>query len=163
MYAGRKTMLVSFLIATAVILVGSPLVLSHCEIPCGIYDDHTRIAMIAEHITTIEKSMNQIAQLSAEKDKNYNQLVRWIINKENHADQLSDVVTQYFMKQRITPVEKGQKEAYESYVQKITLLHAMMVHAMKCKQTTDIEHVSRLRTCLADFETAYLGADHERM
>ncbi|MDY6953871.1 MAG: superoxide dismutase [Ni], partial [Thermodesulfobacteriota bacterium] len=33
---------------------------AHCEIPCGIYDDQMRIDMIAEHITTIEKSMKQI-------------------------------------------------------------------------------------------------------
>ena len=36
---------------------------AHCEIPCGIYDDHMRIHMIEEHITTIEKSMQQIVVL----------------------------------------------------------------------------------------------------
>ena len=32
----------------------------HCEIPCGIYDDSLRVAMIKEHINTVEKSMKQI-------------------------------------------------------------------------------------------------------
>ena len=32
----------------------------HCEIPCGIYDDHLRSHLIEEHIATIEKGMNQI-------------------------------------------------------------------------------------------------------
>ena len=32
---------------------------AHCEIPCGIYDDEMRLKMIAEHITTIEKSMRR--------------------------------------------------------------------------------------------------------
>jgi nickel superoxide dismutase len=40
---------------------------AHCEIPCGIYDDHARIHMILEHVTTIEKSMNQITAISKEK------------------------------------------------------------------------------------------------
>jgi nickel superoxide dismutase len=31
-----------------------------CEIPCGIYDDEMRINMIAEHITTIEKSVKKL-------------------------------------------------------------------------------------------------------
>ena len=36
---------------------------AHCEIPCGIYDDELRISMLNEHITTIEKSMNQIMKI----------------------------------------------------------------------------------------------------
>jgi len=38
----------------------SPMIFSHCEIPCGIYDDPMRLDMMAEHIGTIEKSMKQI-------------------------------------------------------------------------------------------------------
>ena len=37
---------------------------SHCEIPCGIYNDKMRIDMIKEHITTIEKSMNQTPDIT---------------------------------------------------------------------------------------------------
>ena len=33
---------------------------SHCEIPCGIYDDQMRITLLNEHIATIEKSMDKI-------------------------------------------------------------------------------------------------------
>ena len=33
---------------------------AHCQIPCGIYDDKMRFTMMAEHVTTIEKSMNQM-------------------------------------------------------------------------------------------------------
>ena len=59
---------------------------AHCEIPCGIYDDQMRINLIKEHITTIEKSMIQIMKIEKEKDHHSNQLVRWIMNKEHHAD-----------------------------------------------------------------------------
>ena len=58
---------------------------AHCEIPCGIYDDQLRTKLIAEHATTIEKSMKQIMELSKANPINYNQLVRWISNKEAHA------------------------------------------------------------------------------
>ena len=30
---------------------------AHCEIPCGIYDDHARIHSIEEHISPSEKAM----------------------------------------------------------------------------------------------------------
>lgn len=130
---------------------------SHCEIPCGIYDDPMRLNIMAEHITTIEKSMKEIQALSTQGDKNYNQLVRWIVNKDNHADYLSEIVTQYFMTQRIKPTDESDQKAYKEYINKLTLLHKMMVFSMKCKQTTDLQNVEQLRTCLDRFKTAYLG------
>lgn len=133
--------------------------LSHCEIPCGIYGDPMRLDMMAEHITTIEKSMRQITDLSAAGDKNYNQLVRWVVNKEQHADQFGDIVTQYFMSQRIKPAPKSDPKAYEDYVRKLTLLHEMLITSMQCKQGTDLENVAKLRTLLAEFRTAYLGEE----
>jgi len=145
-------------LAAIVFLAGvTPVVLSHCEIPCGIYGDPARLDMLAEHITTIEKSMKQISMLSEGGAKNANQLVRWINNKEKHADAYTEIVTQYFMTQRIKPAAKGSGAAHETYVNKLTLLHRMMVASMKCKQTTDLEHVATLRSLLGEFRVAYLG------
>jgi nickel superoxide dismutase len=152
----KRTWLV---LLTAGLLVGgvSSLVLSHCEIPCGIYNDPMRLDMMAEDITTLEKSMKEIQELSAAADKNYNQLVRWIDNKDVHADRFTEVVTQYFMAQRIKPVAGSDTKAYNDYVHKLTLLHQMMIAAMKCKQTVDLENIATLRSLLAEFRTAYLG------
>jgi nickel superoxide dismutase len=148
-------------IVTASILISlwaSSVVFSHCQIPCGIYDDEMRFKMMAEDITTIEKSMVQIRELSEGKDKNYNQLVRWVVNKENHADYLTDIVTQYFMTQRIKPVDSSEGQAYQDYIQKLTLLHKLMVYAMKCKQRMDLDNVAKLREYLDQFKSAYSGA-----
>ena len=130
---------------------------AHCEIPCGIYDDQMRIQMIQEHITTIEKSMKQIEKLSQGEPSAANQIVRWVNNKEHHAEALTEIVTQYFMTQRIKPAHASNTEAHGQYVRKLTLLHQMMIASMKCKQTTDLENVTQLRSLLADFRTAYLG------
>jgi nickel superoxide dismutase len=137
------------------VLFGMMIVLStaakisaHCEIPCGIYDDELRIKLITEEAATIEKSMQQIVALSKEDPINYNQLVRWITNKETHADEIQHIVTQYFMTQRIKPDAK-------SYAEELSLLHKMLISAMKCKQTTDLEHVESIRTLLKKFEGLY--------
>ncbi len=122
--------------------------LAHCEVPCGIYDDNMRVKMIAEHITTIEKAMKQITELSGKKPANHNQITRWVVNKEHHANELQHIVTQYFMTQRI---KLGAKQ----YEQKLTLLHKMLVYAMECKQTTDLSHIATLRSLLKDFEGLY--------
>jgi len=136
------------LLVLCTIFLTTSYVAAHCEIPCGIYDDEMRMEMIGEHITTIEKSMNQVMKLEGEKPINNNQLVRWIMNKEKHADALQEIVTQYFMTQRMKPDTK-------KYSEKLILLHKMLVHAMKCKQTTDISHITNLRSLLKEFSNLY--------
>jgi len=123
---------------------------AHCEIPCGIYDDEARITMLLEHVATIEKSMNQITAIEKEKEHNPNQLVRWVMNKEKHADELQEIVSQYFMTQRIKPDTKA-------YEKKLTLLHQMLVYAMKCKQTTDLANTAKLTGLIQEFRELYFA------
>ncbi|TFG45794.1 MAG: superoxide dismutase, partial [Candidatus Brocadiia bacterium] len=75
--AGRSVIVLIAVLAISVVSV----VYSHCQIPCGIYDDPARFTSMAENLTTIEKSMNQINTLSQEQKPNYNQIVRWVQNK----------------------------------------------------------------------------------
>lgn len=150
-----KTVLTAIFLVAAVFPVSG---YSHCEIPCGIYHDELRFELMDEMLTTIEKSMSEITELSGDGDKNYNQIVRWITNKEEHATKFQTIVTQYFMTQRVKTVTSGA-DGYEEYVQKITLLHGMIRSAMKCKQTTDLTNVETLRAELASFQELYL-AEH---
>jgi nickel superoxide dismutase len=139
-----------------VIVFGS-LAYSHCQVPCGIYDDKARFDMIAEHITTVEKSMKMIEELSAQEKPNMNQLVRWINNKDIHADEISHIVSYYFLAQRVKPAEKTNLKAFNEYTEKLILLHKMLVYSMKAKQTTDLNNVEKLRTLLSRFHEAYFG------
>ena len=121
---------------------------AHCEIPCGIYDDEARVAMLLEHTTTIEKSMREIKALEKTDPGNANQLIRWVMNKEHHANELQEIVTQYFMTQRI-------KTDTEKYEKKITVLHQMMIFSMKSKQTADEANVAKLRELIDEFHNLY--------
>ena len=131
--------------------------MAHCQIPCGIYNDEMRIKMIEENITTIEKAMNQIIKLSAEHPVNYNQLIRWINNKEEHANKIQKIVTAYFLTQRVKPVQPSDKEGYRKYLHKLSLLHQMLFYAMKTKQGTELSHVETLRNLLSQFSASYFG------
>ena len=136
-------------------LVASSVVYSHCQIPCGIYDDNLRFNMMTEHITTIEKSIKMANQISSEEKPNMNQLVRWIQNKETHADELSHIITYYFMAQRLKPAEKTDAGEYEKYLEKLTLLHQMLVSSMKAKQTNDLSITNQLTELLTNFKKVY--------
>ena len=153
----KKVFRTKHMIGGALVLVTAfaSLVYSHCQLPCGIYNDPARFDMIAEDITTIEKSMTQITELSKQDKPNMNQIVRWVQNKETHSDKLSEIVTYYFMAQRIKPVDKTQGKSYEEYVEKLTLLHEMLVYSMKAKQTTDLTNVEKLRALSAKFKDIY--------
>jgi nickel superoxide dismutase len=123
---------------------------AHCQIPCGIYDDRARITLMEEHVATIEKSMNEIAKLSADSPQNMNQLVRWVSSKDEHADQLTEIVTYYFLTQRIKPDSAN-------YEAELKALHGMMLAAMKCKQTVDLKNVEDLKALIHRFEALYFG------
>ncbi len=141
-----KALSMQVVLSVALVLLWTGSAAAHCEIPCGIYDDEMRIQMMLEHAGTIEKSMNQIMALEKEKDHPANQLTRWVMNKETHANELQHIVTQYFMTQRIKPDAK-------EYGRQLALLHEMLLAAMKCKQTTDTSQPAKLRELVGEFKT----------
>ncbi len=133
----------------------------HCEVPCGIYGDSLRISLLYEHVSTIEKGMNKITEISGSDEPNYNQLVRWVMNKEHHAEEIQDIVSQYFLHQRIKlPAATADGKSRAIYTNKLSNLHTILVNAMKAKQTTDLTYVNNLRDAIHDFEHAYFG-DHK--
>ena len=134
---------------------------AHCEIPCGIYGDSIRFALLYEHIATVEKSMNMIRELSAQASPDYNQLVRWVVNKEEHAAKIQEIVSQYFLHQRIKPVTGEDKAARDKYLSKLESLHNILVLAMKSKQSTDAGIIDSLNETVHNFEHLYYDkADH---
>jgi len=133
---------------------------AHCEIPCGIYADRTRIELLREHARTIEKSAQQIAALAGKTDpQSLNQLVRWVENKDEHARQVQELVTQYFMTQRVKPPEGQDRAANQRYLVQLTTLHEMLITAMKAKQTVDPAQATRLLALTERFALAYLSAE----
>jgi len=131
------------------------LVLAHCEIPCGIYGDDGRFSAMMEDVTTIEKAMNQINELSGADTKNFNQIVRWVNNKEVHADKIRDVVSQYFLAQRIKEPAEGDAAGAKAYAAQLVKLHQIIRMAMKCKQTTDVANAQKLHDLIHEFQELY--------
>ena len=131
----------------------------HCMIPCGIFDDAARFKELAEHIVTIEKSMKPIVGLQAD-PANSNQLVRWVLNKEEHADAFAQVMLKYFLQQRIKLAEAEKDPT--AYGAGLASAHKLVVLAMKA--STDMGYIKALRMELHNFEVLYTGKhshDHD--
>lgn len=151
----KMTNLLSAAFIAAILTVSSFQAKAHCEIPCGIYGDSVRVALLYEHIATIEKSMMQIKELSKAEHPEYNQLVRWVMNKEEHAKKMQEIVSQYFLHQRVKPASADNEAAYRKYTKQLELLHHISVFAMKSKQSTDLSLIETLREKVHLFEHAY--------
>jgi hypothetical protein len=145
----------------AVLLVpAAPRATAHCQVPCGIYGDEARFAMIEENLVTIEKAMAQIRGLAGN-PADANQLVRWVNTKEAHANDIMEIVAHYFLAQRIKAPATDDPKAAAEYSGKLETLHRMLTTAMKCKQTTDAANVETLRELLATFHLQYFGKPAE--
>ena len=154
----KKKLSLRYLLPLVICLLFPAMANAHCEIPCGIYGDKMRIDMIKEDITTVEKSMNQIVELSKASVIDYNQLVRWINNKEEHANKIQDIATQYFMFQRVKLTDDPMQEKKNGEMLK--LLHELCVYAMKSKQSSDLNNVEKMKMVTDKFAKLYLGEDY---
>jgi nickel superoxide dismutase len=156
----KKTLLILSLTTFSILLTNTAS--AHCEVPCGIYNDELRIELIKEHIQTIEKAMNQINEIQSSDSINYNQLVRWINTKEEHAELIQEIADQYFLTQRIKFAKPSDKEKYTGYINQLTYLHQLIVYSMKAKQSTDLVQINNLSNAIEKFEIAYFGKDAHR-
>ena len=120
------------------LIIYSPIAYSHCQIPCGIYDDHARVKTMLEDVATARKAIDLIAELSKKSDaQSNNQIVRWVMSKEIHAQNIISTISDYFLTQRV-------KSKQKDYIERLKKHHAVIVAAMKVKQNADITYVDAL-------------------
>ena len=130
-----------FLSLLAGLFVFSHAGFSHCQVPCGIYADGVVFGELETDVATIEKAMVQINTLDPEDAQGRHQIVRWVNNKESHAQNIQDTISAYFLAQRIK-LEMKESDAAR-YRTLVDLAHKITVLAMK----------------LHDFQHAY-GNEH---
>ena len=128
---------------------------AHCQVPCGIYDDAARIRHMKEDAATIAKAIANINDLAGKRDAQaINQATRWVMTKEIHASDIISTVSEYFLAQRVTPVSPGS-DGYDAYLKKLADHHAVMVAAMKTKQSADPATVAALNEAIEKLAAHY--------
>ena len=129
-------------------------IFAHCQIPCGIYDDEMRFEMLYEHSKTIKKSVESILEKNITYTNN-NQLTRWILNKENHANEIQEIMLNYFLAQRIKIPKHEHHDHSDKYHALLEYAHKIIFFAMRSKQTSDLKIVMSLKRAISDFEDVY--------
>ncbi|MGD9264602.1 MAG: superoxide dismutase, Ni [Lysobacterales bacterium] len=142
------------ILALQVMVVSQP-AHAHCQIPCGIYDDHARVQSMLEDTATVEKSLRSIMELSGKSDaQSQHQMIRWVMNKEKHAQNIISTISDYFLTQRVAATQ-------EDYTQRLARHHAVIVAAMKVKQNADLSHAQALRDSIEALLAYYPEHKHE--
>lgn len=127
---------------------------AHCQIPCGIYDDNARVQAMLEDSATVAKSMKLINELAGKPDaQSQNQLVRWVMNKEKHAQNIISSISDYFLTQRV-------KASQEDYAERLAKHHAVIVAAMQAKQNSDAKFADALTASINELAPYYPEHGH---
>ena len=128
---------------------------AHCQVPCGIYNDHGRIDAMLEDVTTITKAIAQINELSQQHNAlSFNQAARWVSTKEQHASHIITTIAEYFLTQKVKAVPASDA-GYQEYLQSLALHHRVMRTAMKTKQTVDADSAAALRAAVEELGKLY--------
>ena len=131
----------------------------HCQVPCGIFDDPMMVAEVKQACATIRKAMVQINELSAAMSaQNFNQMTRWVNTKEEHAGKIMTTISDYCLAQRckIHGTQGSPFATDQDYIDALKAHHAVMVAAMKTKQTVDVAACDALEHAVGDFSKMYL-------
>lgn len=111
---------------------------AHCQIPCGIYDDYARVLSMREDADTVQKACRLMGELSGKADaQSGQQFIRWVNNKEIHAEKIIETISNYFLTQRVKPSQSD-------YAVRLQAHHAVILAAMKAKQNTSLTHAQTL-------------------
>lgn len=125
-----------FLFMFVLTLSATPSLLrSHCQMPCGIFYDGVVFDQVDQYIETMVKAINVLQNNEFKTIQDRNTFVRWVIQKENNTNEIANLITTYFLQQKIKP---GQ----ENTVDRLVSAHMLLSYLVQIKQSVNGEAVN---------------------
>lgn len=118
----------------ALSLLAAPMLHSHCQMPCGIYHDDMVFDQIDQYVETMFKAATVMNDTRLDSTQNANTFVRWVVLKESASNEMADLITTYFLQQKIKPEEPDTPK-------RLAAAHRMLNLLMTIKQTADVKYV----------------------
>ena len=112
---------------------------SHCQMPCGIYHDDMVFDQIDQYVETMYKGISVINDSKFSTTKDRNETIRWVIQKEKASDEAAELITAYFLQQKIKPGEPDT-------VKRLTSAHLLLFQIVAIKQNVDLAMVKEFAT-----------------
>lgn len=107
---------------------------AHCQMPCGIYHDDIVYDQVDQYVETMYKGMTMLNDSKFDTVHSKNEFIRWVINKEKSSDEVAQLLTSYFLQQKIKPDEEDTDK-------RLKMTHRLLVMLVLIKQNTDRKFV----------------------
>lgn len=107
---------------------------AHCQMPCGIYHDDMVFDQVDQYVETMYKGISILNENKSGTVKDKNEFVRWVILKEKASDETAQLLTTYFLQQKIKPGEADT-------AQRLASVHKLMFNLVLIKQNVDLKFV----------------------
>jgi nickel superoxide dismutase len=108
---------------------------AHCQMPCGIYHDEMVFDQIDQYVETMVKCVSVLEDDKFKTIQDYNVATRWIMEKETASNDIADVITIYFLQQKIKPGE-------EDTTKRLISAHKLLFYLVQIKQLVDLRAVN---------------------
>lgn len=122
---------ITFTCLTSLLLLHSQLI-SHCQMPCGIYHDDMVFDQVDQYIETMAKGISVMNDDKFKNSHDYNEFIRWVILKENSSDDVADILTEFFLQQKIKPGEDDTPK-------RLAAVHKLLFLLVAIKQNSDMK------------------------
>jgi len=132
----------------------------HCGVPCGIFDDKKLVDEVKEAVVTITKAMVKICELSVKSSDPLaiNQMVRWVNTKEEHANKIIKLMSEYCLCQRVKPFGgDGPFKSEKDYTEALIAHHVVMRCATSAKQNVEPGHAKNLDEAVTKWSKMYIA------
>lgn len=143
-----------FLITIASLCLAKAQLYGHCQMPCGIYHDEMVYDQIDQYAETMYKAISEINASKFETPKERNQFVRWVYQKETQSNEIANLITTYFIQQKIKPDE-------EDTTTKTLLAQKLLFLLVQIKQNTEVKLVHEFMEEWEKFKHLFHRAGYE--
>lgn len=117
-----------------VLIASAPQISAHCQMPCGIYHDDMVYDRIDQYVETMVKAISIMKKNDFSSPEESNRFTRWVIQKETASDEAANIITTYFLQQKIKPGEEDTAKRLES-------AHKLLFLLVAIKQNADVKVV----------------------
>lgn len=143
-----------FLVAFLSLIIKGAGLQAHCQMPCGIYHDDMVYDQIDQFVETAYKGIAIMNQNKGVTPKDKNEFIRWVIQKEKCCDETADLITTYFLQQKIKPDEPET-------IKRLTLAHKLLFGIVAIKQNSDLDFVRSFNNDWEQFKLMFHREGYE--
>lgn len=127
---------------------------AHCQLPCGIYHDDMIYDLIDQYAETMYKGITVMNQSKLDSVHDFNELTRWVIEKEKESNETAQLITFYFLQQKIKPGEPETTKRLEA-------AHKLLFLLVAIKQNNEIRFVDQFAKQWEDFKLMFHPEGYE--